>query len=516
MKQTITIIFFFILSFTNINAQTNLVSNGDFESYSSLPTNISQWNFVVGWNNTGGSGTPDYYNQLSFSVYGSIPPISGNGQMGFLTYVSTGGIWREYISTQFISSMTKGVKYKVSFYLTNGFGYAASSTKGSNNFGICFSKNNLHQIASNPISVTPQIEIDTIIYFYNYWQHYIINYTATDTFKYLTIGNFKDDAHTLISTFGNFDAYYFIDKIEIIPLLTIKGDSVICSGNPVTLQTYGDSIVKWKSTLNPNIIIATDSFITVSPTVTTTYFAYTDYDTAYFTVNVVNPPVINLGNDTVLCQGQTLTLNAKTKFATYLWQDGSTDTSYNVNQQGTYWVKVTIDSNCVTRDSIKVNYIGAPSLSAISDTSLCKGIPFIISIPTGTYSILWNNGDTNCIRYFNQSGLYNITLTNQCGISSDSFKLDFIDCNVDLIIPNIFTPNGDGYNDYFFIKNFEYWNIDLQIFNRWGAIVYQNNTYKNTWDGKDVSDGVYFYVIKATNSINGVEKQYKGSLTVLR
>ena len=525
MKKAIIIILFF-LAFTKVDGQVNLVPNGDFEIYTTLPFDISQSNCALGWNNVNGNysgvtGSPDYYNQLSFAINGSIQPYSGKGQMGFITYVNS-LIWREYISTSFSVQMKIGKKYEVSFYLTNGTGAELNMFSYSNNIGINFSTTLLNQIVAYPILVNPQIEIDTLTFIYNYWKHYTYTYTATDTFKYITIGNFKDDAHTLVQNFGQQSrgAYYFIDKIEIIPLLSIKGDSVICTGNPVTLKTYGDSIVKWKSTLNPNIILATDSFITVYPTVTTTYFAYTYNDTAFFTVNVVNPPVINLGNDTVLCHGQSMLLNATTPFATYLWQNNTTNPTFNVTQQGTYWLKVTIDSNCIAKDSINVKYIGAPSLNAISDTSLCEGNPFIISIPNGDYSILWNDGDINSIRYFNQSGLFTITLTNQCGIASDSFKLEFINCNVDLIIPNIITPNGDGYNDYFVIKDAKECILNIQIYNKWGVKVFEDGNYKNNWNdkykGKDLADGVYYYILEAKNLNTNKHREYNGSLTILR
>ena len=61
-----------------------------------------------------------------------------------------------------------------------------------------------------------------------------------------------------------------------------------------------------------------------------------------------------LQNDTTLCQGETLTLNATTSNASYLWQDNSTNPSFNVTQKGTYWVEVTLN-NCVTTDSILIN-----------------------------------------------------------------------------------------------------------------------------------------------------------------
>ncbi len=61
-------------------------------------------------------------------------------------------------------------------------------------------------------------------------------------------------------------------------------------------------------------------------------------------------------------------------------------------------------------------------------------------------------------------------------------------------IYNIFTPNGDSKNDFFYIKNLPA-NSSLQIFNRWGSRVYESNNYNNKWDGGGVPDGTYYYIL---------------------
>jgi len=142
------------------------------------------------------------------------------------------------------------------------------------------SNNPLQQDTFEVINVIPQIEIDTIVNAWNYWQHFSFIYKADSSYKYITIGNFKDDVHTLISATGKNGAYYFIDKIEIFDL--IIGDSATCFGNTATLRIYDDSIVKWADSLSPGTIIATDSIVTVVPTLTTTYMAFTNNDTEYF------------------------------------------------------------------------------------------------------------------------------------------------------------------------------------------------------------------------------------------
>src|SRR5690606_10827150 len=66
-------------------------------------------------------------------------------------------------------------------------------------------------------------------------------------------------------------------------------------------------------------------------------------------------PTLELGNDTTLCEGASLTLDVTAPNATYQWQDNSTGSTFNVTQQGTYWVEVSVN-NCSTMDSININF----------------------------------------------------------------------------------------------------------------------------------------------------------------
>lgn len=85
-----------------------------------------------------------------------------------------------------------------------------------------------------------------------------------------------------------------------------------------------------------------------------------------------------------------------------------------------------------------------------------------------------------------------------------------------LIIPNVFTPNGDGYNDVFNYKNQQQWDFETQIYNRWGELLFSaNNT---NWDGyykgKKVSEGVYFYKITAKAIETEEIRVYNGAVHV--
>lgn len=91
-----------------------------------------------------------------------------------------------------------------------------------------------------------------------------------------------------------------------------------------------------------------------------------------------------------------------------------------------------------------------------------------------------------------------------------------------VVVPNVFTPNGDNQNDLFVIRNVETWsNGSLQVFNRWGALVYETNDVVNTiWDGTDMNsgtvlaDGVYFYMLTVGDADTGWKDSKQGTVTI--
>ena len=97
-----------------------------------------------------------------------------------------------------------------------------------------------------------------------------------------------------------------------------------------------------------------------------------------------------------------------------------------------------------------------------------------------------------------------------------SYEVKIIDNT--LLIPNIMIPNGDGVNDNFeiggLLKGGGYTETQVIIYNRWGKKVYENNNYKNNFDGEGLSDGVYYVTIKAKGILGDLE--HKGSLQILR
>ena len=135
--------------------------------------------------------------------------------------------------------------------------------------------------------------------------------------------------------------------------------------------------------------------------------------------------------------------------------------------------------------------------------------------------IKWNQLPLTDTTYVLQSdtlevGNYNVkVVTTNGGYTSES---NYVICNQPeppiIVIPNVFSPNGDGVNDLFTIQNLLLYDYrSIIIYNRWGKVVYSYNQYNNDWDGKNVADGVYFVVVNILNG--GLIQEFNGTLTIL-
>ena len=122
-----------------------------------------------------------------------------------------------------------------------------------------------------------------------------------------------------------------------------------------------------------------------------------------------------------------------------------------------------------------------------------------------TYNWIFNNGQTtdtitnnlnNLLQNIQGPNSLNVTLivTNGDATCNDTAKI-LIEIKSSLIIPNIFSPNGDGINDVFLIKYKGYKELQLSVFNRWGNKYYETTKPEEGWNGDKAAEGTYFYVI---------------------
>lgn len=137
--------------------------------------------------------------------------------------------------------------------------------------------------------------------------------------------------------------------------------------------------------------------------------------------------------------------------------------------------------------------------SAVSGQSFSAGFDTVRLNQNFDFSILYEEVP---------AGRYRILVADQLGCTRE--LIGRVPLDTDIFIPNIFTPNGDGSNETFFIRNKPDSGVKIVITNRWGKQVFSSGDYQNNWDGGEEADGIYYYQIEAG------ENSFKGWVEILR
>jgi gliding motility-associated-like protein len=134
------------------------------------------------------------------------------------------------------------------------------------------------------------------------------------------------------------------------------------------------------------------------------------------------PLVFSLGNDTVLCNGASVTISpVPVPSGTFLWSDGSSLTSLQVNVDGAY--RLTVSNQCGKRsDTVSVSSSIAPAVFSLgNDTMLCNGAALTLTpVPAPSGTLMWSNGSSAAAIQVSGAGTYALVAGNQCGSSADS------------------------------------------------------------------------------------------------
>ncbi|WP_162902831.1 PKD domain-containing protein [Taibaiella koreensis] len=263
-------------------------------------------------------------------------------------------------------------------------------------------------------------------------------------------------------------------------------------------------------------------------------------DTFWHTVVVDSLPQLTLGrSDTSICQGQITTF-----FADYT-QNGLTDLQWNFGenadlleqkspgvrhafeQPGTYTITLGSSYRACPGGTATTQLLvkPMPHIDLGADTSIClDAAPLTLTDavnaadPKATWR--WSSGEKTASIQVRHDGRYTATVTiDQCSSSDDVVVTK--DCYTD--VPNSFTPNGDGVNDYFFPRQYLSKGVSgfvMTVYNRWGQKVFETeNPNGRGWDGrfndKTQPTGVYIYAIKVVLK-NGRAEEYTGNVTLLR
>lgn len=302
--------------------------------------------------------------------------------------------------------------------------------------------------------------------------------------------------------------------------LTHNDTTSICDGviGSVTLSaTTGYSEYLWQ---NGSTASTYNAHVTGTYWVMCASFCKWSFDTI-----IVEPPALYfyLGADTFICDSTIISYSNPSPNHHLLWSTASTANSITAYEAGTYYLTVS-DENCSYTDTINI-YKDNFSLK-IPDTTYCIDAPFVYAVnvnsPNG-WTVNWNDNNSSRLRYFSTEGTYWLEATRANCIVLDTFTISSIQCNCWITIPNAFTPNNDNINDYFHPLIEDACGISdykLDIFNRWGELVFSTNDFTKGWDGiykGSISDlGTYMYTLQYKIGNQKKEISRKGDLTLIR
>ncbi len=303
--------------------------------------------------------------------------------------------------------------------------------------------------------------------------------------------------------------------IDPLPAINLGNDTLICQGDSLILDaTLTNASYLWQD----NSINSTFN-VTQQGTYWVELMVNNCSSTDSINIGFVTMPVIDLGVDTTLCQGELLIIDAFYPNASYLWQDGSGNPNYSVTQNGSYWLEFTLNG-CIETDTININYISVPNFDLGNDTTICEGEAIVLDATLSNVSYLWQDGSDNPTLAIYEQGTYSLAISNQCGTTTESMNLSIDECGCYVYLPNVFTPDNNGVNDTFYPKfECDFNKYELLIFNRWGGLIFQTNNQYQHWDGSYkgglVPTGVYVYLLKYTFNDNSYH-QKTGHVTLMK
>ncbi|MEO8764745.1 MAG: gliding motility-associated C-terminal domain-containing protein [Ginsengibacter sp.] len=302
-------------------------------------------------------------------------------------------------------------------------------------------------------------------------------------------------------------------NISPLPVFTLGTDTTLCAG---TIYSYNFNLQNASYLWNDgsagnqyNINQAGMYYLAV------TRQGCTGRDTVI--IDYKNNPVADLGKDTTLCAANSYLLDARFSNATYEWQDGSTLPDFSVNAAGKYFVAVDLNG-CVAKDTVVIAYLDKPQFTLGSDTAICDGQSIFLqprmNVPV---NYMWQDGSTQSAFTIKTPGLYSLKATNICGSTFDEVKITAGACG--LMLPNAFTPNGDGLNDIFRVKYpFTVQRFRLTIFNRFGQKIFETTDINKGWDGSYQNQkqpvGSYVWVVQLVG-VDSLEQTSKGLITLI-
>lgn len=321
------------------------------------------------------------------------------------------------------------------------------------------------------------------------------------------------------------------DRINVFyheyPNVNIGPDTALCPDDEITLDaTQAAQSIEYlwfDGTKSPTYALS-HSHNSQSYWVEVTNVVCTTTDSILISTRDV--PNTYLGNDTAICEGEVITLGmAKDeRIQNYEWNTDATSETINVVQAGEYSVSV-FDGHCTTMGEIRIDYRDEPTkddLQLALPETICLGEEFALNVADDRFTAYqWQDGTTSPKYTIRSEGLYWVSATHECGVLTDTARLQRCECPV--WVPTAFKPDGNAQNDQFAPQfDCSLLKYEFRVFDRWGQEVFFSEDPNTSWDGTvngqraQIGQYAWQLVYTAIHEGQEVKADKSGSVTLLR
>mgnify|MGYP003648138095 CR=1 FL=1 len=298
-----------------------------------------------------------------------------------------------------------------------------------------------------------------------------------------------------------------IATVNYSPTITSTTPGSRCDSGTVTLEALASAgTINWyKESTGGSLLFTGNSFLTPNIDTTTTYYAEAFSGGCLsdrIPVTAIVYPISTMSQEVVLCQGETTTLDASIPNMTYLWSPGGETTqTIEISTIGDYSVSISSSTviSCESKKNISVIEHPKPIINSIEVNE--NSITIELANPESYFEYSINGIDFQVSNQFSfiPSGQHTafVRENNNCNLVAQDFTV--------FTIQKYFTPNNDGYNDVWKIKEMkDYPNSTAQIFDRYGKLIINLTSVKYSWDGSYNTNLLpaddYWYVLKLDNT----------------
>lgn len=323
-----------------------------------------------------------------------------------------------------------------------------------------------------------------------------------------------------IDTPGTYTVFSYYDNCKMTDTFTvypsgkaphIVHDTIVCSGASARLNAgYPELSHLWSTgDTGQYVTVTKDGSYTV--TLSSALCSITDTISVHF--EGLEPA---LGHDTIFCKDFEYLLDAGIADK-YVWNTGETTQTVLATKPGSYIVKMKKGS-CTAIDSVYVSVYPSLKVNLGADTSVCDTAIMLDAGPGFSYYWLPGGQISRKISAAN-AGTYSVLVTDKYGcLEGDTIVISNDRCYPTLFVPNSFTPNGDGKNDFFKAEGEYITSFKMEIFNRWGERIFKSDDINKGWDGRFKGEkaqmDVYLWMIEYSGY--RTHKLISGNVTLLR